>query len=147
MIRYVEHANLSPLPDTIEVCDRCQRNVLVFLGIGSDSVYVRSSDRPDPYCWSCGGGTGGVHYMRVSDESRVALSGDLPDMWGDKGLRGSLVLPSSSEVEHPAVNREVGGSSPPLAATPQRAFWEFGLHDPCRCGSGVPQDRCECVLG
>lgn len=119
--RYVEHENLPELPSEIEVCDRCRRNVLVFMGIGSTVVYIRSEDRPDPYCASCGRGTDGVRFVRVSEEPRVALPSPVPALRSDEGLWGPVKwdydgpLPDSSGVERTTDNREVGGSSPPPA--------------------------------
>lgn len=62
-----EHALMPPLPDTLCICDRCKRGILIFLGQGDGHPYVQTAARPESWCYTCSdGGAPGVPYTRMA---------------------------------------------------------------------------------
>jgi hypothetical protein len=56
---------MTGMPDTLTLCGRCRRGVLVYLGSGDQSVYQPSETRPIGWCYVCGAKGGpSVAYAR-----------------------------------------------------------------------------------
>ena len=59
---YAEYRMTPELPPAVELCPRCRRGVLIFLGIGDGHPFTQSGDRPDGWCYVCGFKGRGVVY-------------------------------------------------------------------------------------
>jgi len=63
-------AREKPPPDSLYLCGRCKRGVLVFLGTGDETVYEPSATRPHAWCYVCGARDGICHeYVLVLRDS------------------------------------------------------------------------------
>jgi len=67
------------VPPRLYLCGRCKRGVLVFLGIGDETLYEPTKARPRAWCFVCGSkGDAKYEYMLVlrgSDEGAVLQAG------------------------------------------------------------------------
>ena len=65
-----EH-DVRRLPDVIEICTRCKRGIVVFLGTGDEHPYTPDPvNRPTGWCYVCGFKGRGDPYRRISFDVR-----------------------------------------------------------------------------
>lgn len=65
MKAYAEYDSSVGYPSRLEICRRCRRGILVYLGMGGGTVYEQDKElRPKPYCYTCGESEKGEVYVR-----------------------------------------------------------------------------------
>lgn len=62
-----EYKFLLPLPSIVEICNRCQRGLVVYLGMGDGDPRIPSVLRPKPWCYTCSNDEPGIPFTRVDD--------------------------------------------------------------------------------
>lgn len=104
-----EYVNAPELPDIIEICSRCKRGLLVYLGQGSGHPYVRSLDRVNPWCYVCGDrGYDGIKYERTSNDSSSSVVSKPVDAPSDSaGLEEDSKIPQERMAEVSAFTRDM----------------------------------------
>ena len=104
---YPEDEMRLPIPDVVEVCGRCRRHLMVFLGWGDGhpSIYD-AAYRPEGWCYGCGNRGRGVRFVRAPDASQLPVQDTVPEVWLPERLHGPLADAAQTLAESVPMTQE-----------------------------------------